>query len=135
MPRRTKQQEKWEAILKRQGLGMDRGRMGGRLQYMGSSADLAAIADEISYIPEEDEHGHRVLNSSHGLVSSVYQMAPSGDYISDDERTLRTRNALKGLIYRRGRPHVEAGLRHADVSKSEQPVLDSLRLHLQSLPE
>jgi hypothetical protein len=72
---------------------------------------------------------------SHGLVSSIYAMAPSGEYITDDERALRTKNSLKALISKHGRPHVDAGLRAAAVPKSDETVLDALRHGLSLLPE
>lgn len=38
--------KKWDQILRKEGLGMSRGRNGGKVTYVGTLTDLAKIADE-----------------------------------------------------------------------------------------
>ena len=102
---------KWERKLRREGLGPKVGR-------------------RTLHMTRYDER----INPTHGLVSPVYALSPSGDYFTDEERRLRARNALKALIRKHGYDAVERGLSHATVSKPDEPVLTGLRLQLQSLP-
>lgn len=102
---------KWERKLRREGLGMARGR-DARLTY--------------GLEPR--------LDPTYGLVSPLYALSLSGDYITDEERRLRARNALKCLIKKHGHATISRGLSLASVSKSDEPVLAVLKGLLSQLP-
>lgn len=101
---------KWERRLRREGLGMSRGR-DRRLGYSSQ-----AYAD-----------------FSHGLVSPVYALSPGGEYFTDEERSLRAKQALKYLIRKHGHRGVRDGLRAARVSKEQESVRERLLEMLQRL--
>ncbi len=103
---------KWERRLRREGLGMARGR-DRRLEYM----------------PEPD------LAYSQGLVSPLYDMAPGGDYFTTEERNVRARAALKLLVGKHGHAEVETRLREATVPQDAEPVRLRLLSTLATLPE
>ena len=103
---------KWERRLRKEGLGMSRGR-DRRLEYM----------------PEPE------LAYSQGLVSPLWAMAPSGDNFSEEERNLRARVALKRLVLVHGHADVESRLRGATVPPDAEPVRLRLLSTLATLPE
>lgn len=102
---------KWERRLRREGLGVSRGR-DRRLEYMSEP--------ELAY--------------SQGLVSPLYDMAPSGSNISEEERNLRARQALRVLVSKHGRDEVETRIRHARVAEAEEPVRLRLLSTLATIP-
>ena len=103
---------RWERKLRREGLSPSRGR-DTRLDY--------------GLEPR--------LDTTHGLVSSLYALSPSGAYWSDDERRLRARKALKCLILKHGRSEVEHILTHCAVAKSDEPVRQGLVQLLRLIPD
>lgn len=102
---------RWERRLRREGLGMARGR-DRRLQYM----------------PEPE------LAYSQGLVSPLYDLAPSGSNISEEERNRRARTALKVVVGKHGHAEVETRLRGAAVSQDDEPARVRLLSILATLP-
>lgn len=103
---------RWERKLRREGLSPSRGR-DTRLDY--------------GLEPR--------LDTTHGLVSSLYALSPSGAYWSDDERRLRAKNALKCLILKHGRPEVEHTLTRCGVPRNDEPVRQGLLALLRQIPE
>src|SRR5258706_10680033 len=101
---------KWEWRLKREGLAPSKGRDPRTTPF--------------------NEH----INPTHGLVSPVYALSPSGDYLQDDERQRRARVALKCLIKKHGHAEVEHTLTRSGVAKSDEPVRAGLLLLLRQLP-
>ena len=89
---------KWERRLKREGLAPSKGRDPRTTPY--------------------NEH----INPTHGLVSPVYALSPSGDYCQEEERLRRAKVALKGLIRKHGHAEVEHTLRRARIPKAEEPI-------------
>ena len=102
----------WERKLQAEGLGPNQGR-DRRLGY-GLDSEL---------------------DTTYGLVSSIYTLAPSGDYLPEEERLLRTRNALKRLIQKHGHATVTRTLKAAVVAKKARPVRAYLLLCLANLPD
>jgi len=82
----------------------------------------------LQYMPEPE------LAYSQGLVSPLYDQAPSGDYFTDEERKVRARAALKLVVSRHGKDEVETRLRNATVSEHEEPVRVRLLSILATLP-
>lgn len=73
----------------------------------------------------------RGVHGSHGLVSSVYDMAVSGDYIAPEEARRRNRVALKAKISEYGFYETRVRLKGAEIPES----LEQARTNLLSLME
>src|SRR6476659_3791876 len=90
-----KRRRNWEKRLRAEGLGMSAGRSP-RLVY--ASRRLEAL---------EEHWVHR----SHGLVSSVYDQAASGDYIPAEEAARSTREARRTCTAPNGSSRTRSGSR------------------------
>jgi hypothetical protein len=53
-------QKKWDEILRKEGLGMSRGRLGGKLTYVGTPMDLADLSDVTQAPKPSDEDSDHV---------------------------------------------------------------------------
>jgi len=106
----------WERRLAREGLGMNAGR-----------------DRRLSYVPPrsvEDLEEHWV-HRSHGLVSSVYDMAASGEYIPPEEARRRNRVALKARTAEHGFYETRLRIKGAEIPDS----LEQARTNLLALME
>ena len=106
----AKRRRSWEKRLRAEGLGMSAGRSP-RLVY--ASRKLEAL---------EEHWVHR----SHGLVSSVYDQAASGDYIPAEEARRRNRNALKTCVARYGFYETRVRIKGASLPEHQEPVRQNL---------
>ena len=112
-----KRRRNWEKRLRAEGLGMSAGRSP-RLVY--ASRRLEAL---------EEHWVHR----SHGLVSSVYDQAASGDYIPAEEARRRNREALKTCIAKYGFYETKVRIKGADLPERQEPARQNLLSLLSTL--
>ena len=108
----------WERRLRLEGLGMNAGR-DRRLGYV-SPRELQDIEE-------------RMVHGSHGLVSSVYDQAASGDYIPAEEARRRNRNALKACVSKYGFYETKVRIKGADLPTHQEPVRQNLLSILSTL--
>lgn len=112
--RQRQSRRRWNARLRQDGLAMSKG----------------ASPDHVYPLTGDEDQAL----SSQGLVSSVYGLAPSGDYFSDDERDLRCKKAIQALLRTRTLAEtssaVEASLSHGAGMRSDDSVKTRLRKYL-----
>lgn len=97
--------------MRLEGLGMNAGR-DRRLGYV-SPRELQDIEE-------------RLVHGSHGLVSSVYDQAASGDYIPMEEARRRNRLALKQCVAQYGFYETRVRLKGADLPEHQEPARQNL---------